>query len=401
MVLWFLLLPVGYALARGVDSEHTFDILLATSSLPRLGLLALEEACSESSRRCRSLEAIARDWSLASRRSRRRGARGGRGAGRAGLRGDQGPRRASRRGDEGVARGRASQRRALGCRGDRARRLAPRPDAGDGAGARRSCRRPTRHSGPGSCRRRRRPRSRSRRAPIRTPRPSCLEAAGVDKREGSPGPMPAGARRRRGRRPGLGAAAARRSGARTSGPIPTARTASSARLAPDAGPRFSSAWKAHIDRIFADARRAGRREPRAAYAADALVALASEGPCKPVEVRVTVDSAALARGHTKPGERCEINGVGPVPVTTARALLDDAARRVLISATATTSPPCRHRSARSRPSCAGRSRPATRRARCSACANDQFLEIDHIVPLEDTVEPKSTTCGGCARTTIG
>jgi Domain of unknown function (DUF222) len=88
----------------------------------------------------------------------------------------------------------------------------------------------------------------------------------------------------------------------------------SARLAPDAGARFNSAWKAHTDRIFCEARRAGRREPRAAYAADALVALASEGPCKPVEVRVTVDSAALARGHTKSGERCEISGVGPVPV---------------------------------------------------------------------------------------
>ncbi len=84
-----------------------------------------------------------------------------------------------------------------------------------------------------------------------------------------------------------------------------------ARMAPDAGARFDSAWEAHIDRIFRDARRAGRREPRTAYAADALVALASEGPCKPVEVRVTVDSAALARGHTKSGERCEIAGVGP------------------------------------------------------------------------------------------
>ncbi|HEY4397729.1 MAG TPA: hypothetical protein VGO28_08650, partial [Acidimicrobiia bacterium] len=98
-----------------------------------------------------------------------------------------------------------------------------------------------------------------------------------------------------------------------------------ARLAPDAGARFSSAWKAHVDRIFCEARRAGRREPRAAYAADAPVALAREGPCKPVEVRVTVDSAALAQGHTNSGERCEIDGVGPVPVTTARALLDDAA----------------------------------------------------------------------------
>src|SRR5262249_4240050 len=72
-----------------------------------------------------------------------------------------------------------------------------------------------------------------------------------------------------------------------------------AHLAPDAGARFSAAWKAHIDRIFCEARRAGRREPRAAYAADALVALAAEGPCKPVEVRVTVESAALARGHTQ------------------------------------------------------------------------------------------------------
>ncbi|HEY4398030.1 MAG TPA: DUF222 domain-containing protein, partial [Acidimicrobiia bacterium] len=39
-----------------------------------------------------------------------------------------------------------------------------------------------------------------------------------------------------------------------------------ARLAPDAGARFSSAWRAHTDRIFREARRAGRREPRAAYA---------------------------------------------------------------------------------------------------------------------------------------
>jgi Domain of unknown function (DUF222) len=104
----------------------------------------------------------------------------------------------------------------------------------------------------------------------------------------------------------------------------------SARMAPDAGARFSSAWNAHIDRIFRDARRAGRREPRAAYAADALVALAGEGPCKPVEVRVTVDSAALARGHTEAGERCEIDRVGPVPVHTARALLDDAAVAVMV-----------------------------------------------------------------------
>ena len=155
-----------------------------------------------------------------------------------------------------------------------------------------------------------------------------------------------------------------------------------ARMAPDAGARFSSAWNAHIDRIFRDARRAGRREPRAAYGADALVALAGEGPCKPVEVRVTVDSAALARGHTESGERCEIDRVGPVPVTTARALLDDCSVAVMVrdgdDITAVSSlkrniPVKLRRALEARyPTCGVKS-----------CANDQFLEIDHIVPIED------------------
>jgi hypothetical protein len=155
-----------------------------------------------------------------------------------------------------------------------------------------------------------------------------------------------------------------------------------ARMAPDAGARFSSAWKSHIDRIFVEARRAGRREPRAAYAADALVALAAEGPCKPVEVHVTVDSAALARGHTERGERCEIKGVGPAPVTTARALLDDARVSVLVrdgdDITAVSSP------RRTIPAKLRRALEA-RYPRCGvkACANDQFLEIDHIVSIEN------------------
>jgi Domain of unknown function (DUF222)/HNH endonuclease len=154
------------------------------------------------------------------------------------------------------------------------------------------------------------------------------------------------------------------------------------RMAPDAGAHFDSAWEAHIDRIFREARRAGRHEPRSAYAADALVALATEGPCKPVEVRVTVDSAALARGHTNPGERCEITGVGPVPVTTARALLDDAAVAVMTktgdNVTAVSSPK------RTIPTKLRRALEA-RYPMCAVpgCANDQFLEIDHVVPLEE------------------
>ena len=43
---------------------------------------------------------------------------------------------------------------------------------------------------------------------------------------------------------------------------------------------------------------------------------------KPV-VRARVDLAALRRGHTEPGETCEIPGVGPVPVKVARDVLGD------------------------------------------------------------------------------
>jgi hypothetical protein len=159
----------------------------------------------------------------------------------------------------------------------------------------------------------------------------------------------------------------------------------SGRMAPNAGARFDAAWEAHTDRIFREARRAGLREPRAAYAADALVALASDGPCKPVELRVTVDSAALARGHTEAGEQCEINGVGPVPVTTAQALLDDCSVAVLVrdgdDITAVSSPK------RNIPSKLRRALEA-RYPTCGVkgCANDRFLQIDHVVPVEERGE---------------
>jgi hypothetical protein len=112
------------------------------------------------------------------------------------------------------------------------------------------------------------------------------------------------------------------------------------------------------------------------------VALASEGPCKPVEVGVVVDSAALARGHTNSGERCEISGIGAVPVTTARALLDDAAVTVMTrdgDDITSVSRPTRTIPAKLRKAL------EARYPRCGVptCANDQFLEIDHVVPIAD------------------
>ncbi|MEA2972811.1 MAG: hypothetical protein QOG82_1269 [Actinomycetota bacterium] len=107
-----------------------------------------------------------------------------------------------------------------------------------------------------------------------------------------------------------------------------------ARLCPDAGAKVLAALGVHQRRIFAGARREGRRESYEAYAADALVALADgdggvKGP-QPV-VHVRVDHAALVRGHVEDGETCDIPGVGPIPVATARALATDGVLKVLVT----------------------------------------------------------------------
>ena len=103
-----------------------------------------------------------------------------------------------------------------------------------------------------------------------------------------------------------------------------------ARLAPDDGARVEAALRAKTDEIFHAARREGRHEPLAAYRADALVALINgELPSKPIEVRLDADLAALVRGWVEHGERCEIAGIGPLPVTMARGLLNDSCITVL------------------------------------------------------------------------
>jgi hypothetical protein len=111
------------------------------------------------------------------------------------------------------------------------------------------------------------------------------------------------------------------------------------------------------------------------------VALAAEGPCKLVEVKLNVDAAVIRTGHVEAGQTCEITGIGPVPATTARALLNDALVSVVVKdggditavTKATRTIPARlRRAVEARyPTCGRRS-----------CANDQFLQIDHVIPLE-------------------
>src|SRR5205085_6364394 len=114
------------------------------------------------------------------------------------------------------------------------------------------------------------------------------------------------------------------------------------RTTPDAGATILANLKPFCDETFAEARAAGRRESAEAYAADALVAMAEAAVAPGVDgggagsgpravVHVRVDHEALLRGHTEAGEVCEVPGVGPIPVATARAWAGDAVLKALVT----------------------------------------------------------------------
>ena len=85
------------------------------------------------------------------------------------------------------------------------------------------------------------------------------------------------------------------------------------------------------DRLFAQARTEGRREPSEAYGADALSALVGDAenadsvsaPARTrTKVIVRVDLAALLRGQPVSGEVAELVGYGPVAVSAIRDMID-------------------------------------------------------------------------------
>ncbi len=103
-----------------------------------------------------------------------------------------------------------------------------------------------------------------------------------------------------------------------------------ARLTPLDGAQVLATLEARARHQFEEARQAGTYESEAAYLADALVALCSEGTGSgsgagrpPAKVHLRADLAALRRGSLEAGELCEIPGVGPVPLATARDILGD------------------------------------------------------------------------------
>ena len=152
-----------------------------------------------------------------------------------------------------------------------------------------------------------------------------------------------------------------------------------ARLAPEDGARVLAGMEPHLRRIAAQARAAGIRESNEAHAADALVALAASGPGPGATVHVRVDREALLRGRAEGDESCEIEGVGPVPVSVARRLASDALLEAIVAeGTELThvlplgrSVPRRLRRALEarEPTCA-----------VPGCDARENLEIDHLVP---------------------
>jgi hypothetical protein len=148
-------------------------------------------------------------------------------------------------------------------------------------------------------------------------------------------------------------------------------------LPPVTGAELVAALDTQVDRIFGSATRSGSFESPDAYRADALVALvtgrgilgpsrrnrtgsngsgsgtaASNGSDTPsgsttsdsttgspgcrqpgpgTQVIIRTDLSALRRGHTRPGEVCEIEGLGPIPVDEAISAMGRALCHLVIT----------------------------------------------------------------------
>lgn len=100
--------------------------------------------------------------------------------------------------------------------------------------------------------------------------------------------------------------------------------------------RLDAALRRLTDERFARARQEAAREPLEAYAYDALIALADEtaGGAKE-RMRylglLRLDFEALIRGTVESDETCEIAGLGPISVETARELLGESVLKLVIT----------------------------------------------------------------------
>jgi Domain of unknown function (DUF222) len=104
------------------------------------------------------------------------------------------------------------------------------------------------------------------------------------------------------------------------------------------GGRIEAALRPYIEAEFERARTEQRREALEAYLFDALVAAvgqSSPADDQPERLRflglLRVDVEALQRNDVADDEICEITGIGPIPVSTARAMLGESILKLVIT----------------------------------------------------------------------
>lgn len=99
-------------------------------------------------------------------------------------------------------------------------------------------------------------------------------------------------------------------------------------LAPEVGGGVKAAIEECTRKVFRAKRKDGARESHDAYAADALAELvlgsSGQGTRVGYTSHVVIDHEVLVRGNARPGERCEIPGVGPVNAQWVRSVLGEA-----------------------------------------------------------------------------
>src|SRR4051794_12862358 len=105
-------------------------------------------------------------------------------------------------------------------------------------------------------------------------------------------------------------------------------------LVPEIGIAFLNRLGAETDRLRRQAKQQGGEvEPRGAYAHDAFAAMLDgqgKGKAKSADLVIVCDLRAYRRGHAHDGEPCHILGGGPIPVSLARELSEDAFLKVVL-----------------------------------------------------------------------
>ena len=102
-----------------------------------------------------------------------------------------------------------------------------------------------------------------------------------------------------------------------------------ASLTPDVGAEVLAALSPVAKRLAREARRGGCKVRKDALLADALAQVcrgtdeSGNANRSRVAINIRVDQSAWLRGRTAPGENCEVDGAGPIPVSVAQALVED------------------------------------------------------------------------------